>query len=328
MMLRSLPMRIYSACATLYVLLRHPRLDGGMRHFIRQRLLSRGYQLRFWWPDHVARRPYRTISWESEFSPELKFVLPYAYWHHLNGTLSKTISSKDTRAFYFFSTDHEERFEKRKWNDFDFPLDIPNSEDHNLRYDYSKWAPVPWKEHFSNTHFVHAKPLVVIANRYNTEWGGAPVSFFGSADLEALISLLLPRFQVIYNRPPAASITNDESVVLDLDEKRMIREKFPEAILLEDLLDHPDAKPENFNHLQLMVYANCDRFISIHGGTATLASCFGGTNIILSKQGHEHFFGEFKSIYPRLSGARIIACSEMDEVLANAQHHFIDAPGA
>ena len=130
---------------------------------------------------------------------------------------------------------------------------------------------------------------------------------------------------MIYNRPSVDHISNDESAVLDLAEKEMIRDTFPEVILLEDLLHDPQAKPTDFNHLQLMVYANCERFISIHGGTATLASCFGGTNIILSKQGHEHTFGEWHTIYPRLSGASIIACRTMEDVMVNVRQRFLDA---
>jgi hypothetical protein len=93
-----------------------------------------------------------------------------------------------------------------------------------------------------------------------------------------------------------------------------LRKEFPDLVLLEDLMARPEAPSGDLNALQLMVYANCERFISIHGGTATLASYFGGVNIILSAKGHEHYFGEFKTIYPKLSNARIIACRTMEEV--------------
>jgi hypothetical protein len=310
-------------CATALSIIARPRLEPGLRTFTRQGYLARYDRLLSLWADRVSKRPYRTITWSSEFSPELKFVIPFAYWHHLNGTLARTVSSRGTKALYFFSRDHEERFNERRWNDFHFPEDIPNSEDHNFRYDFSRWAPVPWKEHYANPHFRFPSPPLVIANRYNTEWGGAPVSFLDTAALIALIERLSTRYTIIYNRPEARSIVNDESQVLDLNEKGTLRKRFPELVLLEDLMDHPQAPKGDFNALQLMVYANCAHFISTHGGTATLASCFGGTNIILSVQGQEHLFGEYDTIYPRLSGARIIALRDQQAVIERAFTEFL-----
>lgn len=304
-------------CVTQYVRVRHRHMPPGYRYFVRQGHLGRLFQLRYLYRDHVARKPYKEIMYDGEFSPELKFVLPFAYWHHLNGTLARTVGCTHTRALYFFSPHHEERFTERHFNDFHFQLEIPNSEDHDIRYDLSKWAPVPLKAQYRNPHFVFDRPLVVIANRYNMEWGGPPVSYFSIDDLRTLIRMLTPHYRVIYNRPSPTAIVNDESAVLDLGEKTVLRSEFPEVLLLEDLMDHPVARPTDLNTLQLMVYANCDRFISIHGGTATLASYFGGVNIILSVKGHEHYFGEFKTIYPKLSNARILACRAFEEVV----HH-------
>ncbi|MBL8001559.1 MAG: hypothetical protein JNL05_06320 [Flavobacteriales bacterium] len=313
-----LPWRALAWLVTRYVRLRHPGMDPGLRYFVRQGHLGRLFQLRYWLRDRLLRRPYKEVIYDGEFSPELKFVLPFAYWHHLNGTLMRTVGCRHTRALYFFSPDHEERFNERHFNDFHFQLEIPNSHDHDLRYDLSKWAQVPLKAHYRNPHFVFDRPMVVIANRYNMEWGGPPVSYFGLDELRRLITALSPRYQVVYNRPSPAAIVNDESAVLDLGEKEALRREFPDLVLLEDLMTRPGAPAGDLNALQLMVYANCERFISIHGGTATLASYFGGVNIILSVKGHEHYFGEFKTIYPKLSDARIIACRTMEEV-----HHHV-----
>lgn len=308
-------------CVTAYTRLRWGRtVPPGELYFIRHGYLGRLYQLGSWWKDRVRKRPYREIGWESEFSPELKFVLPFAYWHHLNGTLKRTVSSKGTRAFYFFSPDHEERYTVRRWNDFHFPIDIPNAQDHDLHYDLRKWAAVPYKQHYGGLK-LGDRPLVVIANRYNVEWGGPPISYFSLDDLRTLFGLLCPHYHVIYNRPSADRIVNDESAVLDLGDKAMARAEFPQVTLLEDLMGTVEAV--DLNHLQLRVYAACDRFLSIHGGTATLASCFGGTNLILSRKGHEHFFGEFGTIYPRLSGARIRAHQDMAPLLRDVHDLFL-----
>jgi hypothetical protein len=83
---------------------------------------------------------------------------------------------------------------------------------------------------------------------------------------------------------------------------------------MDDLYKENRGKARNFNHLQLMVYANCENFISTHGGTSVLASYFKGTNVILSKQGPEHTFHCFEKLYPKLSGARIFHAKTDNEL--------------
>jgi len=47
----------------------------------------------------------------SEFTVELLMHIPYAYWAYTNGLLEKTISCMDTKPFYYFSPDHEEKYD-------------------------------------------------------------------------------------------------------------------------------------------------------------------------------------------------------------------------
>jgi hypothetical protein len=79
---------------------------------------------------------------------------------------------------------------------------------------------------------------------------------------------------------------------------------------------------KNFNHLQLMVYANCNHFISVHGGTSALASYFGGVNVILSKSGIEHYFKEFETIFPALSGAKILHATSEEKMFQCLSEHY------
>ncbi|MEJ5961714.1 hypothetical protein [Pedobacter immunditicola] len=71
-----------------------------------------------------------------------------------------------------------------------------------------------------------------------------------------------------------------------------------------------------------MVYANCDFFVSAHGGTAALASYFGGHNIILSKRGIEHDLNEFTTIFPALSGAKIHHAKTDSEVQGYLEKYY------
>jgi hypothetical protein len=71
-----------------------------------------------------------------------------------------------------------------------------------------------------------------------------------------------------------------------------------------------------------MVYANCENFISTHGGTSVLASYFKGKNIILSKQGPEHIFGCYQALYPKLSGSQIFHAKTDEELKRLIKENF------
>ncbi len=122
---------------------------------------------------------------------------------------------------------------------------------------------------------------------------------------------------VIYNRPLPARIVGDNSETLNLHEHDWLRQHYPDVLLLEDLYAQNQHRVSSFNHLQLLVYANCERFISMHGGTAALASYFGGINVILSYPGSglEAEFDEYATIFPAVSGATIIHVQSREEVL-------------
>jgi len=262
--------------------------------------------------DYFIKKSYKTISFNGEFAPELQFTLPFAYWHFKNGTLKKTNSSKFTRELYFFSPEHEEKFNSRT-NEGNFNFEMPRIlYSHN--YKMHKWLPVPFKEHYKNEIYVFEKPILIIANRYNQEWNGPPISFLDVQMLKFIIENLNKKYTLIYNRPQERNIAADESTVYDLGEYDWLRREYPKVLLMEDLYIKNKHNVRSFNHLQLLVYANSENFISTHGGTATLASYFGGTNIILSKKGPEHHFKCYAKLYPQLSGAKIYHATN-DEAL-------------
>jgi hypothetical protein len=302
--------RLYYGCFRLG----HPTRDSFQRRLIGFHCLVRALQSQFVFRDYLWPRHYKEICYQGEFQQELINVLPFAYWHYCNGTLRRTMAAKMTRQLYFFSPDHQESFDRRA-PACNFNPMIPNSP-HTFRLNSRKWKQVPLKQHFANPKFVFEKPLLVIANRYTSEWDGPPISFFDIPMLDFLISTLKKRYQIVYNRPGVDHMVGDNSQWLDLHETPWLKAKHPEVILLEELFRKHRTEVTDYNHLQLMVYANANRFVSVHGGTATLASYFGGTNIIFSKRGQEHNFGEFKHVFPLLSGTRILHARTESELPA------------
>jgi len=140
--------------------------------------------------------------------------------------------------------------------------------------------------------------------------------------LDSIIKKLKDRYTIIYNRPRSQNITIDDSVIYDLHEYEWLEQEHPDVILMETLYEENKANANNFNHLQLMVYANASHFISTHGGTATLASYFGGINVILSKKGPEHHFNCYQKLYPKLSGAKIHHAKSDDELFIHIDKYL------
>lgn len=303
--------KILNKILGVLVLFRYGRLPIELRYYYRDTFYCQVIQLKYFFHDYIFKKPYKEISFNGEFAPELQFVLPFAYWHHANGTLKKTLSSKWSKELYFFSPEHTETFDLRT-NDGNYNFEIPRilySQNYNMR----KWKPVPLKTMYANDVYKFEKPTLIIANRYNMEWDGPPISFYSKEMLEFIIHQLRDKYTIVYNRPRPKNIISDNSDIYDLDEYDWLRAAYPDVVLMEDLFYQNTGHANNFNHLQLLVYANAERFVSIHGGTATLASYFGGINLIYSKQGPEHHFLCYEKLYPKFSNAKIYHAKQENE---------------
>lgn len=314
-----MPNAVINKILSLYVRLRYPAVPLKLTYFYRDTYNCELIQLRYYYQDYIEKKQYKEIIFDGEFGQELLFVIPFAYWHYKNGTLKKTSSCKFTKEFYYFSPDHREDFLKRT-NEGNYNFEIPRilySQDYKI----SKWLPPPFKLAYQNDIYKFIKPVLIIANRYNMEWDGPPISFYSIPQLDFIIQKLKDKFTIIYNRPHAQHIVGDGSEIYDLDEFNWLKAEHPDVLLMDDLYAKNEGQAKSFNHFQLMVYANATHFISVHGGTATLASYFGGTNLILSKQGPEHYFNCFHDLYPQLSGAKILVADND----AAVEQHILEA---
>lgn len=306
-----------------YTHTKYRKVNLDLRYFIRDTLYCELMQWKYVLKDYVSKKKYKTIAFNGEFRPELQFVLPFAYWHYKNGTLKETQSSQNTAEFYFFSPNHKEIFDQRS-NEGNYNFEVPRVL-YSHRYDMKKWLQVPLKKVYKNDIYVYEKPILIVANRYNMEWDGPPISFLSIEMLQYIFDTLKDNYTIIYNRPGAQHITMDNSEIYELNEMEWIRANYPDVILMHDLYNENKANARNFNHLQLMVYANCENFVSTHGGTSVLASYFKGINIILSKQGPEHHFKCFETLYPKLSGAQIFHAKTDDQLKLLITKHFASA---
>jgi len=300
--------------------LRGRKVDQLQAEWVVQGLFSRQWQRRY---DRLDRQkhPYKDVVCEAEFGAELKYYLPYAYWHHLNGTLRSTSSFKHTSPFYFFSPNHLEREGQRQWL---LDPEIPNSEDHNFTYSYRRWAQVPLKATYQSVlNFGFSKPILIISNKFNREWEGPPVNFLSIDVLAQLFDRLTPHYTIVYNRPGADMIVVDHNDMQSFNDKAYLREHYPNVWLAEDLYARHRQEVTSFNHFQLALYSQCEHFISVQGGNSVLTSYFGGTNLVYQRRGHEIFFNELETFYPQLAGTRCIGVNTYEDLLKEVESKYL-----
>ncbi len=243
-----------------------------------------------------------------EFGNELFAVLPWAYWLYRNGKLDSTRSATGTEPFYYFSQNHtintEKRFSGQIWSAV-----IPNVNVHKFT-GKGQWYAPPYKANYMNSEFVYDKPIMVIANKYNMEWNAEPVNYLDT-DTVLKIMELNSQYQIFYNRYTPEHLSDDQ-YRMDMGEHEVIRREFPDVKFIM-------ALPGNFNLNQLMVYANCERFVSVQGGNSILASYFGGRNIVYAVKGHE-LRGGFYNKLRKLSGCDVVHVRTYVELLNKLNH--------
>jgi hypothetical protein len=252
------------------------------------------------------------VKTQCEFGYELQLVIPYAYYLHTINDLEKTISSKMTRELYYFSNDHSELYKNRI---FENP-DVPNRSPHIPELDYSQYLPPPYKSVFTNSLYSFDKPLLIIHNKYTYEWNNPPINFIDIATLDKIFEYCNNKYKIVYINPSASIIVTDHSHVLQLEGETAVLNKYAITLGSELYSQTKDIyKINNFNHFQLLLHSNCERFISVQGGNSVLASYFGGTNIIYAKRGAELECNSYNTHYKKYSGCNIFHASTYDTFL-------------
>jgi len=259
----------------------------------------------------------KSVSTEylGEFGYELISVIPFAYWLHQQQKLEGTISASDTKALYYFSDNHLEKQEPR---DYVIPSSFPIRNIHRRFLNTMMWSPPPYKEIYKNDVFVFDKPLYIICNKYNSEWGHPPITFFSKSMLATMFNRLKDQYHIVYCRPTSAQITDDNSDIYDLKEHDWIRTQFPMVDLVQDLFEQSSF--DSFNTFQCHLFANSDRFISVQGGYSIFCSYFKGSNIIYGarstlRTADEIVYKAYDRWYHKFSGATIKYAATYDEVI-------------
>lgn len=253
-----------------------------------------------------------------EFGYELQLVIPYAYYLYENNLLNKTTSSFMTKELYYFSKNHVEKYDKR----ICMKPNTPNKTPHVKEFNYDKYTPPPYKCKYKNDYFVYDKPILIIHNKFNKEWGYPPVNFIDKKTLNEIFDLYNDKYTIIYLRPQPCNIVIDRNPIWNLNENDLLK--------LYNIIDgnklYEESKEKyninNFNHFQLLIHSNCNHFISVQGGNSVLASYFGGTNIIFAKKGSELRCNSYNGHYKKYSNCNVLHSNNYTDFVKLIKSHF------
>ena len=257
----------------------------------------------------------RTIRANPEFASELVCIIPYVYWLHTHGKLEKVVTSKDMKPFYYFCDKVEEYFDMRTLDNRNSGLeDTPNEwvhhnaesvtgkdyselteqqqNDVNGVLDYSEWIPPPYTEKYKTDEFKFEKPVIVVNNNYNIEYG-KPITeslrFFDIKTLYDIFSYLTENgYTVVYKRPDNTEFTLDQNEMSTLDSKLSLTAEVAGVGIISDydLCEYFDGNVINmnkmkkdypqydYNEFQLKLFSSAEGFVTTNGGGGILCSYF------------------------------------------------------
>jgi len=267
-------------------------------------------------------------SQNPEFGFELISTITYAYYKYLKGHLLKTISAIGSEPFYFFSPKHEINKTARSWYNVK-KMTTPNSAIHKPTLNKTQFAVPDYRKQFKNEIYKFGKPIVVISNRYNIEWGGNPflnkaINYFDLEILKKLFILLQDKYQVVYFNIALEKGLQDNAPAMDLKEWGLLN-KYPKIKNIYELKYN-----FTYNSAQLRIFANCNKFITMNGGGSILASFFKGENIIYCKRTEvngrlyprELQTGDF-GYYSDFSGSKIFVVNLYNDLLAQIKRLWL-----
>jgi hypothetical protein len=132
------------------------------------------------------------------------------------------------------------------------------------------------------------RPIFVIQNKYNSEWGGPPRNYFDLDLLKEIIEKVKNVFNIIYIRSnnmrmKEYSHDDNEECSFTLHDREMIREMYrKDVVLYEDLLQlHPTY---DFNTLKCILLSQASHILSTIGGFNFFDAYFPCQHIIYKQE--------------------------------------------
>lgn len=266
------------------------------------------------------------LSFVGEFGYEMILSVPYAYWLHANNMLGSTVSSKDTKCFYVFNINHVEYFNSRTGYIYDKPYGgnslpgNPNETIHVPELNLSKFLMPPYREIYKNNLLKSNKQCVMVSNKFYSSCKKKNIGrHIDLNTLYKIFEILSKNYVVLYNRALENNIVSDINTTDEtFGDFELIKQLNRPDIIDVNLLYEQFRSMFSFNTFQCMLKANCEKYVSVQGGTSIFSSLFGGTNIIYADDCMETKFNSY-SWYNRFSGTNIIHTKTYDDLLKSVE---------
>jgi hypothetical protein len=275
------------------------------------------------------------LEYTGEFGAELILFLPFCRWLSQAGLLRhRTVKTYAGMGCYYRDLDCLGIVEKSQLREYVPPARrppwLPIKDEHffdgkgrspfhsypDLRSDFGS-RPIQARLEAPE------RPLLVIHNKFNSEWNGPPVNFIPLGALDALFSLLKHRFTVVYvrhemDRESSYSADHDGSLRLD---DRALLERHPEVLRFQDLFQEFRAagNDADVNTYKNALFSRCFRFISTQGGGAHHIAMFSGSLLlVLHRKGRETDWAYHSGYYRFLSAPPpvLVVCDSPETLLA------------
>ena len=233
------------------------------------------------------------MEFHGEYGIEICTFIPYInYLLNSGGEGEMNITTYEgMQPYYFFMDPAKIKYKKERRNWVPSPArslmpDHLKDEDEFFKSNSScsdQYLVPDYYTYYKQFKVETPKPILIIQNKYNMEWGGPPINYIKTETLEKTLPYLCKNFKVIYIRSndvklPGYSSDMNEMYEFQLDDKDMIRSKFPEVTLFEDMLS--DFPQYDFNTLKCILFASADTIVTVLGGAHFFAVCFPCKQII------------------------------------------------
>jgi hypothetical protein len=289
---------------------------------------------------HLTKGLPEELSYVGEFGPELIIFLPFCKWVSAAGLAAgRRISTYKGMTCFYDNLGFEqviERPDARVYLQPEYrPAYLPRRDENtfdglgqsafhlnpNLRRKFES-IPVP------SIVRTAQRPILVIHNKYNDEWGRGPVNNMTLPLLSTLFEQLKEQFLVVYIRhanAKADGYAHDQNKLLDFDETEVLRGN-AEVIPFDDLMAAFTAECgiTNVNLAKAALYSRCFNFITSQGGGAHQIAHFSGSLVsILHRAGAEITWAYHLGYYNFMSNpapTRMICINDGELVASVAAH--------
>ena len=256
----------------------------------------------------------------AEFGYDLACIVPFAYWHHLRGSLLHTVGVVGSAANFFFSPSHVEEAGIGRHQDNDKVYGIQRGVDglnarlHDRPFQWHRWAAPDFLAHFGEHPLAAALrahwPRLVIVHNKRSSWpeDARMRAELSGPQLDALLRALRSR-QLSPLYVCSSSGVGSKALPPGFTHDHRSRHvnascHFPAVLAahgvlsLHDLLEAtaapqaapppngmhglllPRARAWDFNEAQYAAHAAARRVVSNQGGSALIGSLFGGVNVV------------------------------------------------